>query len=98
MKPLPAFVDAPREVGAMPGIALGKVAKGFRGTVLRVGGDAKNPELERRLLEIGFVEGAQIEILHEGLFGRDPIAVRVDDTTIALRRAEANHIVVIPHG
>jgi Fe2+ transport system protein FeoA len=27
-------------------------------------------ELERRLLEIGFVEGAEVEILHEGMIGR----------------------------
>ena len=46
-------------------------------------------ELERRLIELGFVEGAAVELLHEGLFGGDPIAVRVADTTIALRRREA---------
>ena len=46
-------------------------------------------ELERRLLELGFVEGAHVELLHEGLFGRDPIAVKVDDMRIALRRKEA---------
>lgn len=46
-------------------------------------------ELERRLLELGFVEGAQVELLHEGLFGRDPIAMKVDDMTVALRRQEA---------
>jgi len=47
------------------------------------------PELERRLIELGFVEGADVELLHEGLFGGDPIAVRVAHTTIALRRREA---------
>jgi len=51
-------------------------------------------ELERRLLEMGFVEGARIEVLHEGLFGRDPIAVRVDDTRVALRRREAGAVTV----
>ena len=30
-----------------------------------------------------------MEVLHEGPVGRDPIAVRVNDTTIALRRREA---------
>ena len=34
-------------------------------------------ELERRLLELGFVEGASVEVLHEGPVGRDPIARRV---------------------
>ncbi len=49
-------------------------------------------ELERRLLEMGFVEGAEIEVLHMGLFGGDPIAVRLGDTRIALRRREARAI------
>lgn len=52
------------------------------------------PELERRLIELGFVEGAVVELLHQGLFGGDPIAVRVADTTIALRRREAMAVLV----
>ncbi len=51
-------------------------------------------ELERQLIEMGFVEGARIEILHEGAIGLDPIAVRVDNITIALRRSEAMAIIV----
>ena len=43
-------------------------------------------ELERRLIELGFTEGSHVEILHEGAFGRDPIAVRVNTSTVALRR------------
>lgn len=46
-------------------------------------------ELQRRLLEFGFVEGAEIEVLHEGAIRRDPIAVRVDDMRVALRRGDA---------
>jgi ferrous iron transport protein A len=51
-------------------------------------------ELLRRLLEFGFVEGARVEVLHEGLIRRDPIAVRVDDTRVALRRRDADEIYV----
>lgn len=51
-------------------------------------------ELERRLIEMGFVEGARVEILHEGFPKRDPIAVRVNDHTVALRRAEADAVLV----
>jgi ferrous iron transport protein A len=51
-------------------------------------------ELERRLLELGFIEGAEVKVLHEGPIGRDPMAVRVSDTTIALRRREAMAIFV----
>lgn len=82
-------------------IPLGTRSKGFRGTIVEVGrsaeADASDPdafaeELERRLLEIGFVEGATVEILHEGFLGRDPIAIRVDDMSVALRRREANAV------
>lgn len=78
---------------------LGRVEKGFRGQIVAVTpqGDSSGlsaDELERRLVELGFVEGAPVQILHEGLFGHDPIAVRVDGCTVALRRHEAMSILV----
>lgn len=51
-------------------------------------------ELERRLLESGFVEGASLRVVHEGPLGRDPMAVEVDDARIALRRCEAGAVMV----
>ena len=71
--------------------------KGDRGVVTRIKAlDSQGHDLERRLLEIGFVEGARIEVLHEGLIGRDPIAVRIDDMRVALRRREAACISIEP--
>jgi ferrous iron transport protein A len=52
-------------------------------------------ELQRRLLEFGFVEGARVEVLHEGAIWRDPIAVRLDDMRIGLRRRDAEDIWVL---
>ena len=49
-------------------------------------------ELLRRLLEFGFVEGAVIEVLHEGAIRHDPIAVRLDDMRVALRRRDAQDV------
>lgn len=46
-------------------------------------------DLEDRLLEIGFEEGLTVKILHEGPISRDPIAVRIGQMTVALRRMEA---------
>ena len=75
---------------------------GFRGTILAVNaegvpGTLPAEELERRLLEMGLVEGATVEIRHQGLIRRDPIAVRINDrATFALRRQEAAAILVIP--
>ena len=80
---------------------LGAVARGIRGRVVGIevcpirSADGIDPvELERRLLEMGFVEGAQFEVLHEGPIGRDPIAVKLDDSRVALRRRDANALIV----
>ena len=71
---------------------LSEARPGRKGTIMAVARHVgrQEPELERRLLEMGFVEGAQIEVLHEGPFGRDPMVVRLDDMRVALRRAEAD--------
>lgn len=80
---------------------LSEARRGDKGVVLSVSPEsmtaasqAEREELERRLLEIGFVEGARIEILHEGFIGRDPLAVRLDDMRVALRRREAQGVLV----
>src|SRR5262245_48963005 len=85
------------------GEPLGHAPRGFCGHVAAIAaaeGGSLLPavELERRLIELGFVEGARVEILHEGTFGRDPIAVRVDHATVALRRREAMAILVVRTG
>jgi ferrous iron transport protein A len=77
---------------------LGRAALGYSGHVVAidpgVGHGLSADEMERRLIELGFVEGSNVEILHEGLIGRDPIAVRVNGSTVALRRREAMAILV----
>jgi ferrous iron transport protein A len=77
---------------------LSQARPGDRGVIVQVGDHCHHQdhalELERRLLELGFVEGATVELLHEGLFGRDPIAMKVDDMRVALRRHEAASITV----
>ncbi len=85
----------------LPGPAsLGSARCGFRGRILGLHPDAScalaPEELERRLIELGFVEGALVEVLHQGLFGGDPIAIRLQSATIALRRREAAAILVEP--
>jgi ferrous iron transport protein A len=82
-----------------PSMPLGQASRGFCGRIdgIHVGEDTHGlaaPEIESRLIELGFVEGAEIKVLHEGPIGRDPIAVRINGTTIALRRREAMAILV----
>jgi ferrous iron transport protein A len=84
---------------AHPSSPLGLARRGFRGSIktIDVGAAAHGvmaAELERRLLELGFLEGATVEVLHEAPLGRDPIAVRLNGTTIALRRREAMAVLV----
>ena len=81
------------------GSPLGLARAGFRGRVRKVAVTAgveglTAAELERRLLEIGFLEGAAVEVLHEGPLGRDPIAIRLNDARVALRRREAMAVFV----
>jgi len=80
-------------------LPLGLARRGYTGTIQHLAADGARSslpdvELESRLLELGFVEGARVEILHEGIVGRDPIAVRVDNITVAVRRREAMAVIV----
>lgn len=76
------------EVGAK-GLIKGIEPEGHNGP-----GEIGHDELERRLLEMGFVEGAHFRVLHVGLVGRDPMALRLDDMRVALRRREARSVLV----
>lgn len=78
---------------------LGLARRGYSGVIQHInahdaGSALSDAELESRLIELGFVEGARVEVLHEGIVGRDPIAVRVDNVTIAVRRREAMAVIV----
>jgi len=85
-----------------PGAApLSSGRKGFAGVIVAVqaprnAGGLGGAEIERRLVEMGFVEDAPVEIIHEGLIGRDPIAIKLADRTVALRRREARAVLVRP--
>lgn len=50
-----------------------------------------------RLKELGFLPGAMLQVIGFGLFGADPIAVRINGTKFGLRRAEAEKILALPH-
>lgn len=50
----------------------------------------------RRLRELGFDEGVEVEVLHRARFGRGPVACRIGRMTVALRRAVAAAILVAP--
>ena len=55
---------------------------------------AQDGRVSLRLKELGFLPGAQLKIIGFGLLGSDPLAVQVNGTKFALRRAEAAKICV----
>jgi ferrous iron transport protein A len=84
--------------------SLAVLHKGDRGVVSSVGvdgaagvviGDVAGSTIARRLLEIGFVPGEQIEVIQEIQPGGDPIAVRIGGSMFALRRREAQAVLVL---
>ena len=51
-------------------------------------------ELGKRIRDMGLIPNARIQVIgHAPL--RDPVALRVQDSTITLRNSEADHIQVV---
>ena len=51
-----------------------------------------NDNISRRLRELGFVAGEQVQVVAEGPLGREPLLVQVGFTRFALRRSEAARV------
>lgn len=64
------------------------------GQKLRVIKTQPDQLISQRLMELGFIQGAEVAILHEAPFSKDPIAVMVRGSRIALRKSEAQWIEV----
>ena len=85
---------------APPEMPLGLARRGYSGVIHHLAADSADSvlsaiELESRLIELGFVEGAKVEVLHEGVVGRDPIAIRIENVTVAVRRRKAMAVIVV---
>ena len=57
-----------------------------------VNDQSPNDNIARRLRELGFVAGEQVEVVAEGPMGGEPLLVQVGFTRFALRRAEASRV------
>ncbi|MBB6366085.1 ferrous iron transport protein A [Xanthomonas sp. PPL139] len=53
-----------------------------------------NDAIARRLRELGFVAGEQVQMLASGPIGGEPLLVQVGYTRFALRRSEAARVQV----
>ncbi|CAH8710734.1 ferrous iron transport protein A [Paenibacillus thiaminolyticus] len=67
------------------------LAQADTGSRLRLSRIEVEGVLRRRLLDLGFVPGNTVEVLQRSPLG-DPVAFRVNNTTIALRREESTRI------
>ena len=65
-------------------------------TIVAIDRDGCDPVTARQLHEMGFDEGVDLELLHRAPFGGDPMALRVGNMVVGLRKALAAMIVVEP--
>jgi len=72
---------------------LNKLGIGCRGFVVSVKGD---PEVRRRLLEMGFCAGTHIEVIRRAPLG-DPIEFRLRGYHLSLRDEQARYVQVLPN-
>jgi len=78
---------------AHPGRTLATVAVAEAGVRVAGLGAAIAPEVGRRLVDLGLVPGASIEVLRKAPLG-GPVIVRVANYEVALRLGEARQIIV----
>lgn len=71
-------------------MTLSEMSAGDRGRVEQVGGD---PAVVQRLYELGLLEGEEFEFLGYAPLG-DPLELRVGNTRLSLRLADAAGVVV----
>lgn len=83
-----AALSAPIPLDALPRLT--------GATVAGIAWDRLAAPEARRLRELGFDEGARIEVLHRARLGGGPIACRIGRMTVAIRRHVASAIRVSP--
>lgn len=71
-------------------VPLGELLVGSRARVVEIKGSGKH---QRRLLDMGFVPGAEISVVRQAPLG-DPVEYRVKETAVALRKDDASTISV----
>jgi ferrous iron transport protein A len=90
MKPVGCDNPGCQHNGSPNTCQLNKLGIGCRGQVVSVSGDR---ELRRRLLEMGFCNGAAVEVLRRAPLG-DPIEFRIRGYCLSLRDEQAECVQV----
>ena len=85
---------AARHISVMPApalqVPLGELPVGDRARVVEIGGVGKH---QRRMLDMGFVPGAEVDVIRKAPLG-DPIEYLIKGTAVALRRKDADTVLV----
>jgi Fe2+ transport system protein FeoA/Mn-dependent DtxR family transcriptional regulator len=85
---------AARHVSVMPApalaVPLGELAVGSQTMVVEILGGGSH---QRRMLDMGFVPGARVVVVREAPLG-DPVEYRIKGTAIAMRRTDADSVMV----
>ena len=76
--------------GSVDSCGLNKLSIGCSGCVVSVGGDL---EVRRRLLEMGFCNGASVEVIRRAPLG-DPIEFRLRGYHLSLREDQAKFVLI----
>ena len=91
---VPLAAAAARHVSVVPApalpVPLGELPVGSRARAVEIGGSGKH---QRRMLDMGFVPGAGVAVIRRAPLG-DPIEYRIKGTAVALRREDADTVLV----
>ena len=71
-------------------VPLGELPVGSKAVVTEIKGAGKQ---QRRMLDMGLVPGAEVTVIRTAALG-DPVEYRVKGTAIAMRRSDANNVLV----
>jgi Fe2+ transport system protein FeoA/Mn-dependent DtxR family transcriptional regulator len=71
-------------------VPLGEIPVGSKAAVVEIKGAGKQ---QRRMLDMGLVPGAEVTVIRTAALG-DPVEYRVKGTAIAMRRSDANNVLV----
>jgi ferrous iron transport protein A len=78
-------------------LTLSELASGMGAIVVRINDHANaqvDANMTARLGELGFLPGERVSVLRRGPGGKEPLAVQVGDTVFALRKIEADCVLV----
>lgn len=91
---VPLATAAAQHVSVIPSpalpVPLGELPTGSETRVVEIRGGGKH---QRRLLDMGFVPGAEVTVIRKAPLG-DPVEYRVKGTSVALRREDAGTVLV----